>query len=132
MSSAARSCSDQEAALRLAVDGLAAEREVVLVTVLSTYGSAPRRPGAIWVIVDPASGRPEMQGSISGGCVEDDLLDWLARRPARDGPVIRSYDGREYPGLPCGGWASGRDSPPASHPPSRPFRAAGRSGGKSS
>ena len=101
----ARSGSDREAALRLAVDGLAAGHEVVLVTVLSTFGSAPRRPGAIWVIVDPASARPRMQGSISGGCIEDDLLDWLAQRPARQSqaPLVRTYDGRDHPGLPCGG-----------------------------
>ncbi|KTG16868.1 MULTISPECIES: XdhC/CoxI family protein [unclassified Guyparkeria] len=106
MTSAARSFSDREAALRLAVDGLATGREVVLVTVLSTYGSAPRRPGSIWVIVDPGADRPRMQGSISGGCVEDDLLDWLAQQPSRgerQAPVTRSYDGREHPGLPCGG-----------------------------
>ncbi|HER34977.1 MAG: XdhC family protein [Halothiobacillaceae bacterium] len=124
MTSGARSFSDREAALQLAVDGLVAGREVVLVTVLSTFGSAPRRPGSIWVIVDPArwdaegsrkdvTGKdgsdkdgPFMQGSISGGCVEDDLLDWLAQRPAegeRRVPVTRSYDGRDHPGLPCGG-----------------------------
>jgi len=101
--------SDREAALRLAVDGLADGREVALVTVLSTYGSAPRRPGAIWVIVDPAAARPAMQGSISGGCIEEDLLGWLAQRPhprRRRSPVIRSYDGRDHPGLPCGGTLS--------------------------
>ena len=102
----ARPVSDRESALRLAVDGLAAGREVVLVTVLSTYGSAPRRPGAIWVIVDPAGDRPAMQGSISGGCIEDDLLEWLAQRPARHTPALRSYDGRDHPGLPCGGTLS--------------------------
>ena len=106
MTSGARPASDREAALRLAVDGLASDCEVVLVTVLSTYGSAPRRPGSIWVIVDPGALRPRMQGSISGGCIEDDLLEWLAQRPAgeeRQAPVVRSYDGRDHPGLPCGG-----------------------------
>lgn len=101
-----RPLSDRQAALQLAVDGLTAGRETVLVTVLSTYGSAPRRPGSIWAIVDPEAARPRTQGSISGGCIEDDLLDWLAQRPAHrehGKPVIRSYDGRDHPGLPCGG-----------------------------
>ncbi|MCL7745146.1 XdhC family protein [Guyparkeria hydrothermalis] len=106
---AALPSSDREAALRLAVDGLAAGREVALVTVLSTYGSAPRRPGSIWVVVDPPAPRPRMQGSISGGCIEEDLLDWLAQRARRGqsrAPVIRSYDGSDHHGLPCGGTLS--------------------------
>lgn len=97
---------DRQAALDLAVDGLSRGREVALVTVLETYGSAPRRPGSLWVIVDPASDRPRQCGSISGGCIEDGLLDWLAARPPEAGrgvPVTRSYDGRDHPGLPCGG-----------------------------
>ncbi|MFW6077813.1 MAG: XdhC family protein, partial [Hyphomicrobiales bacterium] len=63
---------DSAAALRLAVDGLAAGREVVLATVLRTFGSSPRPPGSLWAIVEPADARPAMEGSVSGGCVEDD------------------------------------------------------------
>ncbi|WP_322521654.1 XdhC family protein [Guyparkeria halophila] len=105
--------SDRQAALTLAVEALEAGREVALVTVLETYGSAPRRPGSIWVIVDPAGtgpeGIPRQAGSISGGCVEDELLDWLAAHPdpARGGrPVERHFDGTTHPGLPCGGTLS--------------------------
>ncbi len=95
---------DTVAALRLAVDGLAEGREVVLATVLETFGSSPRPPGSLWAIVDPADARPAMRGSVSGGCVEDDLLDWL-RRSGVSGrqPVRRRYDGGTHPGLPCGG-----------------------------
>lgn len=41
-------------------------RGAVLATVIETWGSAPRRVGAQLVI----SGDGEMQGSVSGGCVE--------------------------------------------------------------
>jgi len=94
---------DTLAALRLAVEALEAGREVVLATVLSTYGSSPRPPGSLWAIVDPDERRPAMHGSVSGGCVEDDLLDWLRGPEGRHAPAWRCYDGRTHPGLPCGG-----------------------------
>ena len=100
---------DRQAALDLAVEALDAGREVALVTVLQTYGSAPRRPGSIWVVVDSAGPRPRQAGSVSGGCVEDDLLDWLAEHPAEGRsvrPVERHFDGATHPGLPCGGTLS--------------------------
>lgn len=94
-------------ALRLAIEGLASGHEVAMATVLQTFGSAPRRPGSLWVIVDPALPQPAMQGSVSGGCVEDDLLDWLRDRSRSrglaPGPQRRVYDGATHPGLPCGG-----------------------------
>lgn len=52
-------------------------------TVLSTFGSAPREPGALLV----ARGDGRHLGSLSGGCVEEDFLARLAagdfRSPAR-------------------------------------------------
>lgn len=42
----------------------------VLVTVLSTYGASPRPPGAMAVISEHGL----IVGSVSGGCVEDDLM----------------------------------------------------------
>lgn len=102
-----RSHDDTLDALRLAAEGVTAGHEVAMVTVLKTFGSAPRRPGSLWVIVDPASPQPVMRGSVSGGCVEDDLLDWLRSRSpswgAHMGPQRRAYDGANHPGLPCGG-----------------------------
>ena len=56
--------------LRAAVDWLEEGDAVALVTVARTWGSAPRRPGALMVI--HADGR--FAGSVSGGCVEDDLV----------------------------------------------------------
>lgn len=59
----------------------------VLVTVVKTLGSSYRRPGARLLIAE--SGR--RVGSISGGCLEDDVVKkawWLTEK----GPVIRRYD----------------------------------------
>lgn len=94
---------DTTAALRLAVESLEAGREVVLATVLVTFGSSPRPPGSLWVIVDPGKDDLITRGSVSGGCVEDDLLDWLPWGARSTVPRRRSYDGRTHPGLPCGG-----------------------------
>lgn len=44
---------------------------VWLVTVLKTYGSSPRPPGAMLVLRQDG----QMVGSVSGGCIEDDLVD---------------------------------------------------------
>jgi xanthine dehydrogenase accessory factor len=43
---------------------------VWLVTVLETWGSAPRPAGALLALRDDA----QVVGSVSGGCVEDDLI----------------------------------------------------------
>ena len=47
--------------------------KVWLVTVLSTYGSSPRQPGSMCVLRDDGL----FTGSVSGGCVEDDLVTLL-------------------------------------------------------
>ena len=43
---------------------------VTLVTVVETWGSAPRPPGAMLAVRDDGL----VSGSVSGGCVEDDLI----------------------------------------------------------
>ncbi len=83
---------------------LDAGQEVYLCTVVSTWGSAPRPQGALLAIaMDGAT-----SGSVSGGCVEDDLIERaLGERLARDGPEIVTYgvtrEQAGHFGLPCGG-----------------------------
>ena len=59
--------------LRVLGDVLAwrqAGHAVTLVTVVETWGSAPRPPGALLAVRDDGV----VSGSVSGGCVEDDLI----------------------------------------------------------
>jgi len=74
-----------------------------LCTVLSTYGSAPRAPGAMLV----ANGAGEHVGSLSGGCVEEEFLESLGRGELREAAQIVSYgdspEQRQRLRLPCGG-----------------------------
>ncbi|MFJ3486483.1 XdhC family protein [Pseudomonas sp. NPDC090202] len=88
--------------IQKAREWLAAGKPVWLCTVLSTFGSAPRGPGAM--LVAQASG--EHRGSLSGGCVEDDFLQRLADDAfARCNQVVRYGEGGLAPSvkLPCGG-----------------------------
>jgi xanthine dehydrogenase accessory factor len=90
--------------LRTAVDWLETGATVTLVTVVKTWGSSPRRPGAMMVI--HADGR--FTGSVSGGCVEDDLVqrvmrgDFEHQLPQRIDYGISTAATRKV-GLPCGG-----------------------------
>lgn len=90
--------------LRNAIDWLEQGQAVTLFTVASTWGSSPRPPGSLLAI--SADGR--LSGSVSGGCVEEDLLLRL-----QDGslcvtsPTLIDYgvnreDAARF-GLPCGG-----------------------------
>ena len=76
---------------------------VWLVTVIETWGSAPRPPGALLALRDDAL----VVGSVSGGCVEDDLIKRI-----RDGERVKlpalivygvSKEEAARFGLPCGG-----------------------------
>ncbi|MGB4875815.1 MAG: XdhC family protein, partial [Candidatus Competibacter sp.] len=90
------------AVLRRAVEWLEAGRRVALVTVVATWGSAPRPVGALLALDE--AGRPV--GSVSGGCVEDDLAERLrAHFPAACETVqygVTAEEARRF-GLPCGG-----------------------------
>src|SRR5882672_3041568 len=93
--------------LRVLADALAWRRgghAVTLVTVVETWGSAPRPPGALLAIRDDG----QVSGSVSGGCVEDDLIDRIRNHSlAGDKPEIVVYGiSKEQAarfGLPCGG-----------------------------
>lgn len=79
-------------------------RRVALVTLARTVGSAPRPAGAWLALRDDG----QIAGSVSGGCVEEDLVARLrAGEFLSRSPVCLSYgvDGGELArwGLPCGG-----------------------------
>ncbi|MCL4744115.1 MAG: XdhC family protein [Burkholderiaceae bacterium] len=76
---------------------------VGLVTVIETWGSAPRPPGALLAVRDDGL----VVGSVSGGCVEDDLIARVRRSGQPEAATLVSYGvTREEAarfGLPCGG-----------------------------
>lgn len=80
----------------------AEDNDVWLCTVLSTFGSSPRPPGTMMVLL--ADGR--FVGSLSGGCIEEDFIARIASaqfdQPAQ---IVRYGDGGLTPtqALPCGG-----------------------------
>lgn len=85
-------------------DWLNHESPVWLVTVVKTYGSSPRQPGAILAL--RADGT--LVGSVSGGCIEDDLVDKvrsgkLSRHRASLMTYGASAQEQERFRLPCGG-----------------------------
>ena len=89
--------------LRSAIDWRSAGHRVTLGTVVRTWGSAPRPVGAMVVIRDDG----QIVGSVSGGCVEDDLVEKvMAGKIAAEHPEIATYgvktDAQRW-GLPCGG-----------------------------
>ncbi|WP_068829136.1 XdhC family protein [Pseudomonas sp. BMS12] len=93
---------DQQVVAR-ALQWAAAGERVWLCTVLATYGSAPRSPGALLA----ANGAGQWVGSLSGGCVEEAFLERLAAGAfAAPASLVRYGDGGEASGdirLPCGG-----------------------------
>ena len=59
-----------EKILEEANDWLAAKRNVVLATVIQTWGSSPRPIGSRMIIND----KGDFSGSVSGGCVESAVV----------------------------------------------------------
>jgi xanthine dehydrogenase accessory factor len=76
---------------------------VWLVTVIETWGSAPRPPGALLALRDDGL----VVGSVSGGCVEDDLIERIRLGQRVDKPALVAYGVSKEEaarfGLPCGG-----------------------------
>lgn len=76
-----------------------------LVTVIKTWGSSPRLPGACFAWSETHG----TCGSLSGGCIEEDLIDKLANNAFnhKQTPFFESYgisaeEAQKF-GLPCGG-----------------------------
>ncbi|BFO57181.1 XdhC family protein [Acidovorax sacchari] len=94
--------------LRTANGWLQAGERAWLVTVARTWGSSPRPPGSLMAM----NARGEVAGSVSGGCIEDDLVRRVQQAAAQGhGPtalpeILRygiSADEAHRFGLPCGG-----------------------------
>ena len=90
--------------LRQVVQWQAAGHRVVLGTITRTWGSAPRPVGSVMAIRDDG----QVAGSVSGGCIEDDLIAKVragALQLAAPQVVVYGVGAEEATrfGLPCGG-----------------------------
>ena len=90
--------------LRQISQWLASGHRVVLGTITRTWGSAPRPPGSSVAVRDDGL----VAGSVSGGCIEDDLIDKAREGVLASGrPQVVRYgidaDAAHRFGLPCGG-----------------------------
>ena len=90
--------------LKSCSDWIAAGKRCELVTVIKTWGSSPRPEGATLGICDDG----HVVGSVSGGCIEDDLIDRVRKEGiTRTKPEVVTYgitaDEAHRFGLPCGG-----------------------------
>ena len=90
--------------LKSACDWMQTGHRVVLVTVVKTWGSAPRPIGALTAIRDDGI----LEGSVSGGCIEDDMILKVRNKDlVQDKPVTTQYgvsaEEASRFGLPCGG-----------------------------
>ena len=90
--------------LKAAVDWLKSGHSVAIATVVQTWGSAPRPIGS-WLAI---RGDGQVTGSVSGGCVEDDLIRRVQTEIlTRDLPEMVVYGVSQQEaarfGLPCGG-----------------------------
>jgi len=90
--------------LRTAAGWRAEARGVVLGTITRTWGSAPRPVGSLVAVRDDGL----IAGSVSGGCIEDDLVAQLragSLRLVQPTPLrygVGAEEARRF-GLPCGG-----------------------------
>jgi xanthine dehydrogenase accessory factor len=90
--------------LKRSAEWLDEGRRVLLVTVVKTWGSSPRPEGAMLAVREDGL----VVGSVSGGCIEDDIVD----RTRREGQKatrcevvtygVTADEARRF-GLPCGG-----------------------------
>ena len=89
--------------LKSAVEWLKSGQPVAIATVVQTWGSAPRPVGSWLAIRDDG----QVAGSVSGGCVEGDVLERAHMVLAGAPSVLRRYgvadDAAWDVGLPCGG-----------------------------
>jgi xanthine dehydrogenase accessory factor len=86
-----------------ALEWLRDGHQVHLFTVVQTWGSSPRLPGALLAL--RADGH--LIGSVSGGCIEDDLADRAVNHQLPEKTGLMEYgvsqDEAQRFGIPCGG-----------------------------
>ena len=92
--------------LRSVLQWRQAGQRVMLYSVVQTWGTAPRAPGAMLALREDGV----VIGSVSGGCIEDDLIARMHDgRIAPDGPSVQlitygvTQEEAARFGLPCGG-----------------------------
>ena len=88
--------------LERARDWVKSGRRAWLLTVAQTFGASPRPPGSLAAIRDDGI----LVGSVSGGCIEDDLVarreEYTGRKPHFAAYGVTAEEARRF-GLPCGG-----------------------------
>ncbi|MEP7327697.1 MAG: XdhC family protein [Betaproteobacteria bacterium] len=90
--------------LKRSAEWVEAGRRVLLVTVVNTWGSSPRPEGAMLAVRDDGL----VVGSVSGGCIEDDIVDRTRRLGMTQTQCeavtygVSADEARRF-GLPCGG-----------------------------
>lgn len=90
--------------IRTALDWMNRGHRVVMGTVVRTWGSSPRPPGSLMIIRDDG----QVAGSVSGGCIEDDLIarvkagELASRLPQSTTYGVSAQEAQRF-GLPCGG-----------------------------
>jgi xanthine dehydrogenase accessory factor len=90
------------AVLKTAMEWIRKDGEVVLVTVAKTWGSSPRPAGSMMIWRRDG----HFEGSLSGGCIEEELFDQFAKTPPERPTSITYGVTKEQAvrrGLPCGG-----------------------------
>ncbi|WP_211450725.1 XdhC family protein [Collimonas antrihumi] len=88
--------------LKSAVSWLQQGKRVAMVTVVRNWGSAPRPLGSLFAITDDG----DFTGSVSGGCIEDDLMQRFSAAFPNQIELVRygiSAEQMRRFGLPCGG-----------------------------
>jgi len=90
--------------LTSAIEWLDGGRHIALATVIQTWGSSPRPPGAWAVLRDDGA----IVGSVSGGCIEEDMVRRVREGLlSNDKPEVLAYGATKEEsarfGLPCGG-----------------------------
>ena len=93
----------EQEVLEHALAWLEAGHHVHLCTVVRTWGSSPRLPGAMLALREDG----QLLGSVSGGCIEDELIARAreGRLPEVNGLLeygVSRDDAQRY-GIPCGG-----------------------------